>query len=52
MTKRSTIWWQRWNPAWKVRFGNDGYKLNYNLKAQPVAADVRTTEMLAGSCQA
>jgi len=24
-------WWQRWNPAWKVRWGGGGAKLNFDL---------------------
>ncbi|HEX7864967.1 MAG TPA: PepSY-associated TM helix domain-containing protein [Variovorax sp.] len=24
-------WWQRWKPAWKVRWGGGAYKLNFDL---------------------
>ena len=24
-------WWQRWKPAWGVRWGGGSYKLNYDL---------------------
>ena len=24
-------WWQRWQPAWRIRFGSGGVKLNFDL---------------------
>lgn len=25
------LWWQRWKPAWKIRWGAKAYKLNFDL---------------------
>lgn len=27
----SRVWWQRWQPAWRVRWAAGGYKLNFDL---------------------
>lgn len=28
---RTSSWWQRWQPSWKVRWGTSRYKLNFDL---------------------
>lgn len=28
---RLALWWQRWKPAWLIRFNAGGYKLNFDL---------------------
>ncbi|RFC36810.1 MAG: putative iron-regulated membrane protein [Candidatus Nitrotoga sp. SPKER] len=29
--KTESTWWERWLPAWKVRWKNEGYKRNFDL---------------------